>query len=119
MRIIKKSDYKVVDQLNQTPSKILILSLLMCSEAHRYTLVKFLRTTHVPHEISVCRFEGVVNNIASSISLGFSDDELPPEGRKYNKALHISIERVNTILSRVLVDTGSSLNVLPKSFFFI
>lgn len=29
LRILKRSDYKVVDQLNQTPSKISILSLLL------------------------------------------------------------------------------------------
>ena len=42
MKIIKKSDYKIVDQLNQTPSKISILSLLLCSEAHRNALLKML-----------------------------------------------------------------------------
>lgn len=57
----------------------------------------------------------MVNNIAASVSLGFSDDELPSEGRNHNKDLHISIEYVDIILSRVLVDTGSSLNVLPKN----
>ena len=31
LRILNRSDYKVVDQLNQTPSKISILSLLLCS----------------------------------------------------------------------------------------
>ena len=72
-------------------------------------------TAHVLQEIFVCQFEGVVNNITSSVSLGFIDDELPPEGRNHNKVLHISIECVDTILSRVLVDTGSSLNLLPKS----
>lgn len=36
-------------------------------------------------------------------------------GRNHNKALYISIECVDTILYRVLVDTDSSLNVLPKS----
>ncbi|XP_050890983.1 uncharacterized protein LOC127096461 [Lathyrus oleraceus] len=117
LRIIKKSDYRVVDQLNQTPSNISMLSLLMCSEAHRDASVKFLRTTHVPQEISVCQFEGVVNNIATSLNLGFSYEELPAEGRNHNKALHISIECVDTVLSRVLVDTGSSLNVMPKSSF--
>ncbi|XP_050914741.1 uncharacterized protein LOC127129632 [Lathyrus oleraceus] len=90
LRIIKKSGYRVVDQLNQTPSKISMLSLLMCSEAHRDALVKFLRTSHVPQAISVCQFEGVVNNIATSLSL---------------------------VLSRVLIDIGSSLNVMPKSSF--
>lgn len=49
------------------------------------------------------------------MSLGFSDEELPFEGRHHNKALHISIKCVGTILFSVLVDIGSSLNVLPKS----
>ncbi|XP_050909145.1 uncharacterized protein LOC127122914 [Lathyrus oleraceus] len=115
--IIKKSDYRVVDQLNQTPSNISMLSLLIYSEAHRDALVKFLRTAQVPQEISVCQFEGVVNNITTSLSLGFRDEELPSKGRNHNKDLHISIECVDTVLSRVLVDTGSSLNVMPKSSF--
>lgn len=56
----------------------------------------------------------MVNNIDTSLSLGFSDEELPAEGRNHNKALHISIECVDIMLSRVLVDSGSSLKVLPK-----
>lgn len=48
--------------------------------------MKFLRTAHVPQEISVCQFEGMVNNIVGSVSLEFSDDELPPEGRNHKKA---------------------------------
>ncbi|XP_050877813.1 uncharacterized protein LOC127081614 [Lathyrus oleraceus] len=47
--------------------------------------------------------------------LGFTDSDLPVEGQSHNKALHISIECKGTTLSRVLVDIGSSLNVLPKS----
>ncbi|XP_050916461.1 uncharacterized protein LOC127131593 [Lathyrus oleraceus] len=80
LRIIKKSDYRVVDQFNETPSKISMLSLLI-------------------------------------LSLGFSDEELSAEGRNHNKALHISIECVETVLSRVLVDIGYSLTVMPKSSF--
>lgn len=89
----------------------------MCSEAHRDSLVKFLKAAHIPQEISVCQFEDVVNNIATSLSLGFNDIELPIEGRNHNKAIHISIECVDTVFSRVLVDTGSSLNVMPKGSF--
>lgn len=48
LRHIKKSDYKVVDHLNQTPSKISMLELLMSYEAHREELIMFLRATHVP-----------------------------------------------------------------------
>lgn len=114
MKIIKRSDYKIVEQLNQTPSKISILSLLLCSKSHRNALMKILGATFVPQEISVNQLEGVAAGITAGRSLGFTDEDLPLEGRNHNKALHISVECVDTTLSRVLVDTGSSLNVLPK-----
>lgn len=93
-----------------------MLSLLMCSEAYRDASVKFLKATHVPQEISVCQFESVVNNIATILSLGFNDTELPTKVRNHNKAFHISIECVDTVLSRVLVEIGSSLNMMPKGY---
>lgn len=92
-----------------------MLSLLIWSEAHRDALVKFMIDAHMPQEISICQFEGVVNNITTSLSLGFSNEELPSEGSNHNKAFQISIECVYTMLSRILVDIGSSLNVMPKS----
>ena len=56
LRIIKKSDYDVVEQLGQTPSKISMLAFLLCSEAHVKALVKFLKTAHVPQETSTDQF---------------------------------------------------------------
>ncbi|KAI5436717.1 hypothetical protein KIW84_023005 [Lathyrus oleraceus] len=114
MRIIKKSDYKIVDKLNQTPSKISILSLLLCSEAHRNALLKMLNMAYVPQEISVNQLEGVIANVSTRHGLGFTDLDLTPEGRNHNKALHITMKCKGAVLSHVLVDTGSSLNVLPK-----
>lgn len=114
LRIIKKSDYKVVDHLSQTPSKISILSLLLCSETHRNALMRLLSSAFVPQDISVNQLEGVVSSISADNGLGFTDNDLPPKGLRHNKALHISIECKGTTLSHVLVDTGSSLNVLPK-----
>jgi hypothetical protein len=114
MKIIKKSDYKIVDQLNQTPSKISILSLLLCSEAHRDALLKMLNMAYVPQEISVNQLEGVLANVSTRHGVGFTDLDLTPEGRNHNKALHITMECKGAVLSHVLVDTGSSLNVLPK-----
>lgn len=105
----------MVEQLNQTPSKISISSMLLCSEACRDALIKFLSAALVLQEITVNQFEGVMSNIAANDCLVFFYDELPPEGRAHNKALHISIEYVDIILSRVLVDTGSSMNFLPKN----
>lgn len=53
LRLIRKNDYKVIDQLNHTPSKIYILSLLLSSEAHRGALLKILNEAHVTHDITV------------------------------------------------------------------
>ena len=50
LKIIRKSD--VVEQLGQTPSKISMLALLICSEAHAKALIKFLKATHVAQETS-------------------------------------------------------------------
>ena len=63
--------------------------------------MKFLRSSHVPQEIPVNQFEAMVANISANRCLGFNDDELPPDGRNHNKVLHISIECVHTILSKV------------------
>lgn len=115
LRLIKKSDYKVVDQLSQTPSKISILSLLLSFGAHKESLLKILNKAHVTQDITVNQFDDVVANITASSCLGFSNDELPLEGRAHNKALHIFVKCQDNILSRVLVDTGSSLNVMPKN----
>ncbi|XP_050876807.1 uncharacterized protein LOC127080532 [Lathyrus oleraceus] len=115
LRLIRKSDYKVIYHLSQTPSKISILSLLLCSEAHRNALMKLLSSSFVPQNIIVNQLEGVMASISADSGLDFTDFDLPLEGRNHNKALHISMECKGTTLSRVLVDIGSSLNVLPKS----
>ena len=56
LKIIKRSDYNVVEQLGKTPSKISMLALLLCSEAHAKALVKFLKIAHVPQETSADQF---------------------------------------------------------------
>ena len=114
LKIIKRSDYDVVEQLGQTPSKISMLALLLCSEAHEKALVKFLKIVHVPQETSVDQFQDCIASLTADNGLGFSDVDLMPKGRKHNKALHVSVECRGTTLAHVLVDIGSSLNVLPK-----
>jgi hypothetical protein len=69
----------------------------------------------VNQDITVAQFDGVCNNITASRCLGFIDAELPVEGPSHNKALHISMKCQDNTIARVLVDTGSSLNVMPKS----
>ncbi|XP_050889414.1 uncharacterized protein LOC127094647 [Lathyrus oleraceus] len=92
LKLIKKSDYKVVDQLHQTPSKISILSLLLNSQAHREALLKVLAQDHVTQSITVDQFDGVVANITACNTLSFSGEELPEDGQNHNRALHISVK---------------------------
>ncbi|XP_050915893.1 uncharacterized protein LOC127130986 [Lathyrus oleraceus] len=76
LRIIKKFEYKLVDHLQQTPSKISILSLLLSSEGHRDALLKILRRAYVPQEITVNQLEIVVSSVNASHGLGFTDLDL-------------------------------------------
>lgn len=114
LKLIKRSDYKVVDQLHQTPSKISILSLLLNSQTHREALLKVLAQSHVTQSITVDQLDGVVAIITTCNTLSFSGEELPEEGHNNNHALRISVKCKDNALARVLVDTISSLNVTPK-----
>ena len=66
-------------------------------------------------DVTVDQFDHIVANITSCNNLSFCDEELPEEGQNHNLALHISMNCKEDALSNVLVDTGSSLNVLLKS----
>lgn len=117
LKLIKKSEYKVVDQLMQTPSKISIMSLLLNSDAHKEALMKVLEQAFVDYDVTVGQFGGIVGNITACNNLSFSDEELPKEGRNHNLALHISVNCKTDTLSNVLIDTGSSLNVMAKTTY--
>ena len=91
-----------------------MLSLLLCSDAHDRVLIKFLKKAHVPHETTIDQFENCVASLTVDNGLGFSDVDLTPLRKNHNKALHVSVECKGTTLAHVLVDTGFSLNVLPK-----
>jgi len=58
-----------------------------------------------------------MGNITACNSLSFSDEELPEEGKNHNLALHISVNCKTDALSNVLVDMGSSLNVMAKTTY--
>jgi len=48
LKLIKQSEYKVVDQLNRISAKISILSLMLSSEPHRRLLLKILKEAMCP-----------------------------------------------------------------------
>ncbi|XP_057954124.1 uncharacterized protein LOC131148417 [Malania oleifera] len=115
LKIIKHSEYNIVDQLKKMPAHISVLSLLLNSETHRKALLKVLNQAYIPQDISVDKFNHVIGSLASSNYITFTDEEIPPEGQGHNKALHISTKCKDHMMSRVLIDNGSSLNVMPMT----
>ena len=118
LKFIQQSEYKVVDQLNRMPAKVSLLELLMHSmhsNSNRKLLMKILSGAHVEQDISLDKFEGIISHITANNYLTFTEDEIPSEGRGHNKALHISVKCMDHFISRVLIDNGSSLNVMPKT----
>ena len=77
--------------------------------------MKILNGAHVERDISLNQFEGIVSHVTANDYLTFTEEEIPTEGKGHNKALHISVKCMDYVLARVLIDNGSSLNVMPKT----
>ena len=56
-----------------------------------------------------------MGNLVAHNYLTFTDEEMVPKGRGHNKALHITVKCLNHVMAKVLVDNGSSLNMMPKT----
>ncbi|XP_070012837.1 uncharacterized protein [Nicotiana sylvestris] len=111
LRKMKVQDYSIVEQLRKTPAQISLLSLLIHSDEHRQALMKILNEAHVPDKISVNHLEKIANKIFEVNRVIFSDGELPVEGTEHNRALYLTVKCENSVVTRVLVDNGSSANI--------
>ncbi|XP_022735615.1 uncharacterized protein LOC111288969 [Durio zibethinus] len=113
LKIIKYGEYSVVDQLNKLSARIFLLSLLLNSESHKNDLLKVLNQPYVEHNIFVEKVDHMVGNIIASNFITFNDDEILPEGCGSVKALHVTVKCKSHIMAKVLIDNGSSINVMP------
>ncbi|XP_070015512.1 uncharacterized protein [Nicotiana sylvestris] len=59
--------------------------------------------------------EKIANKIFEVNRVPFSDDELPVEGTEHNKALYLIVKCEDSVVTRVLIDNGSSANICPLS----
>ncbi|KAA0043020.1 uncharacterized protein E6C27_scaffold75G00990 [Cucumis melo var. makuwa] len=79
-------------------------------------LLDILNRAHVGHDISVVdALSEIVENITATHCISFTDEEIPPKGTGHTKALHISVKCKDHHVARVLVDNGSSLNIMSRS----
>ncbi|XP_070013582.1 uncharacterized protein [Nicotiana sylvestris] len=82
---------------------------------HRQALLKILNEAHIPDKITMNHLEKIANKIFEVNRVTFSDDELPVEGTEHNRALYLTVKCENSVVTRVLVDNGSSANICPLS----
>ncbi|XP_038679443.1 uncharacterized protein LOC119980721 [Tripterygium wilfordii] len=75
--------------------------------------LKIVRQKKIPIE----SFDGIVGNVLATHLLSFTEEEIPDEGMGHNKALHISAMCRGFEVASILIDNGSSLNILPKETF--
>ncbi|XP_070015540.1 uncharacterized protein [Nicotiana sylvestris] len=74
-----------------------------------------LNEAHVPDKISVNHLETIANKIFEVNRVAFSDDELPMEGTEHNKALYLTVKCEGSMVTRALIDNGSSANICTLS----
>ncbi|XP_016683849.1 uncharacterized protein [Gossypium hirsutum] len=115
LKFLRHSEYSAVEQLHKQPACISILTLLLSSKTRREALMKVLNETYVADDISVNKLDRLVNNISADNFISFSDDEIPPGAMGSTKALHITTRCKGYTLPAMLIDNGSTLNVLPLS----
>ncbi|XP_070026608.1 uncharacterized protein [Nicotiana sylvestris] len=115
LRKMKVQDYSIVEQLRKTLAQISLLSLLIHSNEHHRALMKILNEAHVPDQISVNHLEKIANKIFEVNWVTFSDDELPVEGTEHSRAFYLTVKCEDSVVTRVLVNNGSSANICPLS----
>ena len=115
LKFIQDNKYNIVEQLHKLPAKISLLALMLHFESHREVMLKVLKHAYVPHNAHIDKIDRLVGNIMMDNYISFSDDEIPPNRRGSIKALHITTKVKDCTLPKILIDNGSSLNVMPLS----
>ncbi|KAA3479928.1 hypothetical protein EPI10_020401 [Gossypium australe] len=115
LKFLKHSEYSIVEKLHKQAARISVLALLLSLETYRDALMKVLNETYVTNDISVNKLDWLGNNISAENFIFFNDDEISPGGMRSKKALHNTTRCKWYALPVVLIDNGSTLNVLPLS----
>lgn len=117
VKVVKASEYDIIEQLRKLPSQISLLELINSSDKHRDVLQKFLAEVHVPNAIDVNTLEVLMSNILAKDMITYSDEDLTELGRNHNLALFITVKCRGMMVPRVLLDGGSGINILPMVVF--
>ncbi|XP_075084941.1 uncharacterized protein LOC142168181 [Nicotiana tabacum] len=114
-RKMKTSEYAIIDQLRKTPSHVSLLSLFISSNEHQKVLLKTLNEAYVSVETSVEQLERMTGQFFEVNRISFSRDDLPQEGAAHKKALHLTVKCKGYYMKRVMLDSGSGVDICPLS----
>ena len=114
LKLIKHSEYCIVDQLKKTPAKISIMSLILSFEPHHNALQKVLNEANLPQDIEQKAMKHLVGRIHAANYFYFTEDELDAKGTGHNKPLYVTVRCKYYLINKVLIDNDSALNVLPR-----
>ncbi|KAG5576196.1 hypothetical protein H5410_056330 [Solanum commersonii] len=98
--VTEEEEEEFLKNIKKTPTQISLVSLLLYSEEHRRVLNKILNEAHVSKE-------------TTSNTNTFTDDELPTEGARHNRALFLIVKCDMYYVKRVMIDGGSGLKINP------
>lgn len=104
-------EYSIEEQRRKTPAHISIMDMLMSSDSHREALVKVLSRVSVPDNTTSEILGATIGKMVDANKISFWKDKLPMEGMDHNKCLHITFKCGDKVVSRVLVDGGSGVNI--------
>ncbi|XP_060182143.1 uncharacterized protein LOC132611787 [Lycium barbarum] len=111
MKKMKVQDYSIIGQLRKAPAHISLLSLLIPSKEHRQTLIRILNETYFSDKTTVSHLEKMANKIFEVNRITFTDNELPVEGSRHNKALHFTVKCEEHYVKRVMIDGGLGVDI--------
>ncbi|PKI49448.1 hypothetical protein CRG98_030180 [Punica granatum] len=94
MKVIKASEYQVVEQMGKSLAHISLLALLLSSEEHQEALLKVLTAAQVPKEMAPSQIEETISTIFSN-AISFFYDEFPSEGYGFHG--HCTSSAISTL----------------------
>ncbi|KAK4737223.1 hypothetical protein R3W88_000920 [Solanum pinnatisectum] len=110
---VTRSGRIYIRKFDKTPSQISILSFLQSSETHWNALLKVLGEAYVPSSITHGEVAQMVEQVFDAYRISFHEDELPVERTAHNRALYISVQYQDKVITKALVDLGAGLNICP------
>lgn len=107
------NEVEVIRKLEEVPTQISILDLVLSSEYHRRILVKVLEKTHLPKTVDIEKFSHLIGHILDCNVISFIDDDIPAEGTGHRNPYISGSFHQDMYLGGVQIDGGLTLNICP------